>query len=34
MVLFGATVIGKDLSAKVAANVNAGLATDCTANKP
>ncbi len=30
MVLFGATVIGKDLSAKVAARVNAGLATDCT----
>ncbi len=31
IVLFGATVIGKDLSAKVAAKVNAGLATDCTA---
>jgi electron transfer flavoprotein alpha subunit len=30
MVLFGATVVGKDLSAKVAAKVNAGLATDCT----
>lgn len=30
IVLFGATVIGKDLSAKVAAKVNAGLATDCT----
>ncbi len=31
IVLFGATVVGKDLSAKVAAKVNAGLATDCTA---
>lgn len=30
IVLFGATVLGKDLSAKVAAKVNAGLATDCT----
>ncbi len=30
MVLFGSTVVGKDLSAKVAARVNAGLATDCT----
>ena len=30
IVLFGATVVGKDLSAKVAAKVNAGLATDCT----
>ena len=29
-VLFGATVVGKDLSAKIAAKVNAGLATDCT----
>jgi electron transfer flavoprotein alpha subunit len=29
IVLFGATVIGKDLSPKVAARVGAGLATDC-----
>lgn len=29
IVLFGASVMGKDLSPKVAARVNAGLATDC-----
>jgi len=29
IVLFGATVMGKDLSPKVAARVGAGLATDC-----
>ena len=28
-VLFGATVMGKDLSPKVAARTNAGLASDC-----
>jgi electron transfer flavoprotein alpha subunit len=33
IVLFGATVTGKDLSPKVAARVNAGLATDCVEMK-
>ncbi|HCX89063.1 MAG: electron transfer flavoprotein subunit alpha [Deltaproteobacteria bacterium CG_4_9_14_3_um_filter_44_9] len=30
IVLYGATVLGKDLSPRVAARVEAGLATDCT----
>jgi electron transfer flavoprotein alpha subunit len=29
IIFFGATVLGKDLSPKIAARVNAGLATDC-----
>ena len=33
MVFFGATVMGKDLAPKVAARVNAGLATDCVSMK-
>ncbi len=33
IVLFGATINGKDLSAKVAARVSAGLASDCTEMK-